>query len=373
MANELNFREKRIIKTSIIGIITNFLLTAFKLVAGLIAHSIAIVLDAVNNLSDALSSIITIIGAKIAGKEPDKEHPYGHGRAEYLSTIIIAIIILYAGITALIESVKKIITPQLPDYSTVTLVIVIVAIFVKIALGLYFKKVGKEVNSHSLIGSGKDALIDAIISFGTLVSALIFIFFNLSLEAYIGILISIFILKAGIEMIKISTSQILGERIDKDISANVKETVSSFDGVNGTYDLILHNYGPDTLMGSLHIEVEENLTANEIDKLCRQITKEVYAKHKVILTAIGIYSKNKEDDKTAEIKAKITQTLEKYNILNKMHGFYIDFNEKTITFDIIFDFSTKNRNEIYKAICEEIQNAIPDYNISITMDMDISD
>ena len=166
-------REKTIVKTSILGIISNFFLAGFKAFAGLVSNSIAITLDAVNNLTDALSSVITIVGTKLAGKKPDKKHPYGHGRIEYFSATIIAAIILYAGITSLVESVKKIIYPETPDYSVVAIIIVSVAIIVKILLGLYFRKVGKKVKSDSLIGSGNDALTDSIISVATLVSAII--------------------------------------------------------------------------------------------------------------------------------------------------------------------------------------------------------
>ena len=167
-------RNAEIVKTSFIGIAVNVLLAGFKFTIGLIANSIAITLDAVNNLSDALSSVITIIGAKLASKRPDKQHPFGHGRAEYLSAAIIAVIVLYAGVTAMVESVKKIISPETPDYSTVTLVIVAVAVAVKFLLGGYFIRRGKKIASDSLIMSGKDARLDSLVSLATLVAALIF-------------------------------------------------------------------------------------------------------------------------------------------------------------------------------------------------------
>ena len=164
-------REKTIIRTSVIGIAANVLLAAFKAGAGLVTHSIAIVMDAVNNLSDAGSSLITIVGTRLAGKAPDKKHPFGHGRVEYLSAMIIAVIVLYAGLTSLTESVKKIISPETPDYTPVSLVIVGVAVIVKILLGRYVKSVGEKVNSDSLVNSGQDATMDAVISASTLAAA----------------------------------------------------------------------------------------------------------------------------------------------------------------------------------------------------------
>ena len=150
-------REKTIVRTSIIGILTNVLLAAFKAAVGIISNSIAVTLDAVNNLSDALSSVVTIIGAKLGAKAPDKKHPLGYGRIEYLSSMIVAAIVLYAGITSLVESVKKIIHPEAADYGTISLIIIAVAIVVKLVLGRYVKKQGEKVNSGALVASGKDA------------------------------------------------------------------------------------------------------------------------------------------------------------------------------------------------------------------------
>ena len=195
-------REKVVIRTSIISILANIVLAGFKAFVGLLANSIAIISDAINNLSDALSSIITIVGTKLAGKKPDKEHPYGHGRIEYMTSLVVSAIVLYAGITALIESVKKIINPGKVDYSTITLVILIAGIIVKFVLGIYVKKKGKEFNSDSLVASGSDAFNDAILSISVLLSAIIYMVFDISIEAYVGVLVSVFIIKAGIDLIK---------------------------------------------------------------------------------------------------------------------------------------------------------------------------
>ena len=366
-------REKIVVKTSIISIVTNIFLSIFKAVIGLISNSIAIILDAVSNLSDAASSIITIVGTKLASKSPDKEHPYGHGRIEYLGELLISLIILYAGATSLIESIKKIITPDVPDYKLVSIIIIIVSIFVKIILGLYVKKKGESVNSNSLVDSGKDALLDSILSLSTLIAALVFIFYNVSLEAYLAALISIYILKSGIEMIKGTLSQILGERAPKEIALAVKKTVNTFKEVKGTYDLFLNNYGPNTYMGSIHIEVDEDLTAALIDKLTRKITEKVYMENNVILTAVGIYSLNTKDKETLKIRKEIQDLVFKYKNIIGIHGFYVNKKEKTINFDIIIDFKEKNRAELYNEIYEKIKDKYKKYNIHITLDLDVSD
>lgn len=372
MNNEIS-REKGIIRTSIISIIANIFLSIFKMIIGLISNSIAIILDAVNNLSDAMSSIITIVGTFLAHKPADKKHPYGHGRVEYITATIIAMIILYAGFTSFMESFDKIIHPTVPTYTLVTIIILVVAIIVKIVLGLYVVGKGKKYNSVSLINSGADALTDVFISLSTLVAAIIFMMFGLKIEAYLGVIISIIIIKSGIEMIRVTVSQILGERIDKDLSLKIKKTVNNFPEVQGVYDLILNNYGPDTLMGSLHIEVSDEISSVEIDHLSRKITKVVFDEHNVIITAVGIYSYNKKDKDIIKIKEDINKIIKKHKCIIQMHGFYVNKDSMDINFDLIFDFSTKNKNEVIKQIEEEIKEKYPKYNIFITLDVDISD
>ena len=364
-------RKQTIIKTSIIGIITNILLSGFKVLIGFLSSSIAIVLDAINNLTDALSSIITIIGTKLAGRAPDKEHPFGHGRIEYLSALSIAILIMYAGLTSLIESIKKIINPELPNYSKVTIIILIIATITKIILGLYYKKTGKKVKSESLINSGTDALMDAIISTSTLIAAITYMVFKVSLEAYLALIISLIIIKSGISMIKITLSQILGETPDKKLTKAIKNTVEDTPNVYGAYDLSLNNYGPDIYTGSIHIEIEEDMPAKEIDKLTREITNKVYKKHNVILTAIGIYSINTKDEETNKIREEIINIVSSYKSVLQLHGFYLDKKEKIINFDIILDFEDLNRENTYKEIYNKVQEKYPDSRITITMDIDI--
>lgn len=366
-------REKEIIKVSIIGIIANLFLAAFKAVIGTLTNSIAITLDAVNNLSDVLSSIITIIGTRIAGRKPDKEHPLGHGRVEYLSAGLIAMIVLYAGITSLVESVKKIINPSEPEYTNIALIIVAVAVVVKLLLGSYVKSKGKKLNSDSLIASGEDARLDAVISASTVVAALIYIFSGISLEAYLAALISLVIIKAGYEMISETLSQIIGKRMDKAVIEKLKATVMEFDDVFGVYDVVLHNYGPDTLIGSLHIEVLDTYTAGELDELERKIMKAAYDKNNVILAGISVYARNSKDDRAKKDFEKVRHLVMSHEYVLQMHGFYINYEEKIMNFDIILDFDSPDRNEEYMHILSDVQEAFPDFAIGITLDLDVSD
>ncbi len=366
-------RESTIIRTSIVGIAANVLLAAFKAAVGLLSNSIAIVLDAVNNISDAGSSLITIVGTKLAGKEPDKKHPFGYGRIEYLSAMIISVIVLYAGVTSFVESVKRILHPETPDYSAVSLVIVAVAVVVKILLGRYVKSVGERVNSDSLINSGEDATLDSVISASTLVAAGVFLLFHVSLEAWLGALISLVIIKSGVEMLRDTISQILGERNDPELARSIKHTVVSFPEVLGAYDLVLNNYGPDAWNGSIHIEVPDSFSADRLDQLIREITVKVLREHRVILTAIGVYSVNTKDEEIIAAQKKLREIVFSHPHVRQLHGFYLDKERKTMRFDVVVSFDAPDRRAVCDAVVADVQKAFPDYSLQAAMDTDFAE
>ena len=365
-------REKIIVRTSVIGIITNVFLAAFKAAVGIISHSIAVILDAVNNLSDALSSVITIIGAKLGAKKPDKKHPLGYGRIEYLSSMMVAAIVLYAGITSLVESVKKIIHPEAADYQTVSLIIIAVAIVAKLLLGGYVKKQGEKVNSGALIASGKDASFDAVISASVLASAVIFLLWGISLEAYVGVIISAVIIKAGVEMMIETLNDIIGQRGDPEISKRIKQLVNEEPEVRGAYDLTLFNYGPDKHYGSVHIELPDTMTVDEVDALTRKVQLKVFQNTGVILTGVGVYSYNTTNDEAAMIRNTIQKKIMSHEWALQMHGFYVDTINKTIRFDVVVSFDIDHR-EALSIMQEEVRELYPDYAIHIVPDVDVSD
>lgn len=365
-------REKQIVKTSVVGIIANVVLAAIKAIVGLASNSIAIILDAVNNISDAGSSLITIVGTKLAAKDPDKEHPFGYGRVEYLSAMIISVIVLYAGITSLVEAIKKIMNPVIPTYTTPSLIIVAVAVVVKVVLGRYVKNVGLKVNSDSLVNSGQEAKLDSIVSASTLVAAAIFISFGLSLEAYLGAIISIIIIKSGIDMIRNTISQLLGERNDPELAREVRKTVEDFPGVEGAYDLVLNNYGPDTWNGSIHIEVPDTYTADKLDQMIRDIQLEVYFKHQIILTAIGVYSINTQDPYVIAMHKKLKEIVFSHKYVTQLHGFYVNKSEKTIRFDVVISLDADDRLKIFDEVVKDVESKFPEYEIEAFPDVDFT-
>ena len=365
-------REKTIVKTSVIGIIANVMLSAFKAFVGFASNSIAVTLDAVNNLSDALSSVVTIIGAKLGAKQPDKKHPLGYGRIEYLSSMIVAAIVLYAGITSLVESVKKIISPETADYNAVSLIIISVAIVVKLILGMYVRKKGKKVNSGALTASGSDALFDAILSASVLASAVIFLIWQVSLEAYVGVVIAGFIIKAGIEMMIETLNDIIGKREDAESIKELKQVICEEEAVLGAYDITLFNYGPNKNYGSVHIELPDTMTVNEVDLITRRIQVNVFQKTGVILTGVGVYSFNTSDDEAAQIRNAVQKAVMTHDWALQLHGFYVDTQKKTLRFDVVISFDI-DRKEAIGIMTNEVLALYPDYKVYIVPDFDMAD
>ncbi len=370
-----NNREKEIVKTSVLGIIGNVFLVAFKAFVGILAGSIAIILDAVNNFTDALSSIITIAGTKLSGKRPDKKHPYGYGRIEYLTSTLIAVLILFAGGMAVYESIKSIIEHfrdnTMPSFEIYSIVIIAVAIGVKIAIGLFFRRKGKSIDSEALKASGMDALFDSVLSTATLIGAIVAKFANVYVEGYLGIAIGLFILKSGFEVMKESLSSMIGERYEKDYIGALKKEINGIEGVRGCFDLILNNYGHDKNIGSVHIGVSDDLTAKQVQAIERKISTLMYEKYNTIMT-VGIYADNQSDDFSREKYEKICEVIKKHPHVLQTHGFYVDEKEGVISFDVVISFDDPDPEKTIREIKEATEAQNEGYRVFIQYDQDFS-
>lgn len=364
-------RSARIVRTSLIGIVANLILVAFKATVGLLTNSIAVLLDAVNNLSDAMSSIITIVGTKLAGRRPDKKHPYGYGRIEYLTSVVIAVIVLLAGVTSLRESAEKVFHPDQTAYTPVSLVIIGAAVVAKFFMGCYVKRVGEEIKSGSLVASGSDALFDAILSLATFAAAVANMLWGLQLEGVLGVVISLFIIKAGVEMLMETLDGIIGARADTELTDQIKEIVTSFPEVSGAYDLTLHNYGPSEIIGSVHIEVPDGTTARELHYLTRCIAAKVYAELGVVLT-IGIYAASDSSETLSAIKQSAESFVKDAAEILQMHGFYGDEEQKEVMLDIIVDFDA-DAAAVRDRMSAALRQSYPEYRFDIVLDSDYSD
>ncbi|MBQ1514518.1 MAG: cation transporter [Lachnospiraceae bacterium] len=368
----LESRDRIIVRTSVIGILANVFLAAFKAVIGLLSNSIAVVLDAVNNLSDALSSVITIVGTKLAGKRPDKKHPLGYGRIEYLSAMIVSAIVLYAGITSLVESIKKIIHPETPDYSRVSLIIIAAAVIVKIILGRFVKARGEKAGSQALVASGKDATFDAVLSASVLASAVIFLATGVSIEAFVGAVIAVIIIKSGIEMMIETLNDILGQRADADTVREIRGILTELPEVRGAYDLIIYNFGPNRDYASVHLELPDTMTAEEIDRLTRSAQIEVFQRTGVILTGVSVYSYNTSNDEAALVRESVRNAVMAHDWALQMHGFYADAEAKTMRFDVVIGFEIGTK-EALAQLYAEVGALYPDWQIMIVPDVDVAD
>lgn len=369
-------RERTIIRTSLVGIGGNAGLVAIKLVVGIIANSLALILDAVNNLTDALSSILTLVGTKLAAKLPTKKHPYGYGQVEYLTSLIIGLIIGAAGVMSIVQSVRGVVEDPkgtiLPDFTVISFVLIAIGIVVKVGIGLYFRHQGKRTNSKALLGSGTDALFDALLSFSTLVSAIVARYAGVSIENYLGIVIGLFILRAGIQVLAEAFSLIIGERVPKEESDALKKLIVEHKEVRGVYDLIIHHYGPNRAMASAHIELDDTVTAKEIDRLTRHITEDAYRDLGIILT-LGIYAANDTSEIIVAIRRKLMELIGQEEGILQVHGLYLREEEHLVTYDLLFDFSIGGAEETKKKIEEAMHEAFPDYQFVSIIDRAFTD
>ncbi len=362
-------RQRIIIRTSVIGIVTNLVLVAFKMTVGLIAASNAIVLDAVNNLTDVFSSVVTIVGTKLAARRPDREHPYGHGRYEYLAALVVGAIIFSVGAFALVESIPKVFHPELADYSLASIVVISAAVLVKIFLGLYVKSVGRAQDSASLLASGLDAMFDAVLSFSTLIGIFSTMFFQVSLDGILGVIISLFIIKTSLEILSNSVLDIIGGRSDPGLSRKLHAFVCSFPEVSGAYDLIIHDYGPGAYMGSIHIQVPDRLTAKDIHRLTSEISQGALSKYNITLT-VGIYAENSQTKTHQAMRRHLEEIIEHYPAVLQSHGFYVDDQRKLVIFDLVIDYFYREKLKLKNRIVRKFRRAYPEYRCRVTLDLD---
>lgn len=363
-------REQGIVRASYVGIVGNVVLVIFKTIVGVAANSIAIILDAVNNATDVLSSVITITGTKLAGRRADRKHPFGYGRLEYMTSLVIALIILAAAVMSMRESIDKVIHPAVTNYGTITLIVIIASIIAKIFIGWYLTHKGREYDSGALYGSGIDSNYDAILTGGTLVAALAMIWFNVNIDGIIGIIISLFVFKAGFDVLKDAVSPIIGERGDDKLGHSLKKFISSYDGVLGTYDLMLDNFGPNEIIGSAHIEVEDNMNARTVSELTRRISEDVYDKFGILIT-LGIYATN-TTGKYAPVHALLQKlAIQQPGILGT-HGFYVDEATGVVNFDLVIDFKEDDK-ALRDAVVQKMEEAYPQFSYNVMIDRDYVD
>lgn len=369
--DNVNERNRAIMRASYLGVAANVVLVVVKAAVGLAAGSIAIVLDAVNNLTDAASSIITILGMRLASRPADSEHPFGHGRIEYLAALVVAGIVVGAGASALMESIRKLRTPEPTSYSVVMLVAIGVTVLVKVFICVYYRRVGERTKSDALIASGVDAGFDVLVTLGTMVSAAVDMTMGVSLDGVLGIVISAVILKAGVDLFKTPVNSLLGTSVSASLATQVRDHIASFPGVSGVYDLTFHSYGPYQVFGSVNVGVADTMTAHEIGDLTHKLQKFVRTTYGIKLT-VGIHAVN-SDSKIVKAEERVARICRGYAGVKEVHGIYVDPSDRDLSVDVILDFGMNDFDALRAEITSRLAKEWPGYDIQVDIDRDYLD
>ncbi|WP_461205897.1 cation diffusion facilitator family transporter [Clostridium sp. DL1XJH146] len=361
----------------IIGIIANLILFSVKLSVGVILNSIAVTADAFNNLSDTVSSLITIVGFKLAAKPADHEHPYGHGRIEYISGLIVSFMVLYVGIEFLKTSISRIITPAEIKFKLIPFILILISISIKVWLSKFNKFMGTKINSSALKASSVDALSDVFSSSVVALSLLASKYVSFPIDGYIGTFISLFILYSGYTLIKDTINPLLGEAPDNELITLIERQVLKNDYILGTHDLVVHNYGPSRTMATIHAEVSSTENIMAIHEVIDEIERKIFEEHNIFLV-IHMDPLNIDDNDLKKAMEELAEILYKYPEVKSFHDLRIvgERENKNLIFDIVIDrnsnFNFKDEKILMAKINRSIKKTHPFYEAIITLDRDYS-
>lgn len=366
-------RTRIIRQTTIITISINIILGIIKLSIGLILSSVAFLSDGVNNITDSLSSFVTLLGYKASKKRATKSHPFGYGRIEYLSSLFVACLILLTGFSFFFTSIKAVINKTTPqEISALMIVVLSFTIVVKVALFFFLRKEGKKANSEALSLSSLDSLFDALITLLTVISSLLSTHSKFSFDGSVGIIISIFILYNGIKSIISTSDTIIGKRPEKEEIAQIRAIIAKYPPLLGGYDIRLHSYGPDSTMGTIDVEVPFSATAESVYEAMEKAKKELRETLNIEFT-FGMNAENQEDPRVKEMMDKTLQCLKlSSSYVLGIHGFHVHFDEKRIEFDVVVDFLLKDWDAFRANMTELLELLFPDYSVSFNIDPDYS-
>ena len=362
-----NSREDIITVTSGLGIIANLLIAITKVLIGVVSSSIAIVSEGVNNFADAFTSILALLGAKLAKKHPDEKHPFGYGRIEYLASLIIAALILVTGTETLISSVKLVFNPEEMSVSYLAIAIIAVTAVIKFCLGIYTIKMGEKASSVSLVGVGTESRNDSFASIITIVTALIYLIFHVSLDAYAGIIISLLILKAGIDVLKETLSDLLGRPGEKELAAELYRRIRRTDGIISAADMMLHNYGPDSWSGSVNVEIDHNKTVGEIYKFLHELQLTIM--HELNVTMVfGVYAVDTDHEEMQRLRAVIGRFVKEHPHIKSFHAVYVEPETGKVYCDFIVDYKLRDWDSLRDAFIDYMGKEYGQAEIELTIE-----
>ena len=360
-------REGIITTTSGLCILANFFIASIKVVVGLLSSSIAIISEGVNNASDVLTSLLTLIGTRLAGKHPDEKHPFGYGRIEYLTSLVIAVLILIAGAEMLLGSAKRIFEPADLSISYIDLAIVAVSAVVKFFLGNYAIKMGKKADSGALEAVGLENRSDAFVSTVTIASALIFVLFHISLDAWAGLFTSAMILKAGIVVLSRTVSELLGRPGEKELAQRLYRKIRATDGVLNAADMMLHNYGPDAWSGSVNLEIDHKKTVGEIYQFLHALQLRIMHEDHVTMV-FGVYAVDGDDPQSRQLRRNIGQFIREQPHVKSFHAVYTEPESRKIYCDFVVDYELMDWEPIKEEFLAYMDQLYPGHEIVLTIE-----
>lgn len=356
---------------SLVGIACNLLLFGGKLAVGLVLHSVSVMADAFNNLSDAASSVIGFIGVKMAEKPADEEHPFGHGRIEYIAALIVSFLVIEVGFTFFKNAIAKIRTPEELSFNRISMGILLASVAVKLWLSFFNKKLGKRINSTVMQATATDALGDVVTTLATMGSILFFYFTKINIDGYVGLAVSLLVMWAGVGIAKDTLEPLIGQSVDPKLYREISEFVESYDGILGSHDLIVHNYGPTKSLASIHAEVPNNVDIETSHEIIDRIERDA-AKKLGIFLVIHMDPVETADAQVAEVKAEVQEVLHQMDERLSLHDFRMVDGEKWINliFDVVvpFSYGENDRPKLREAIEEEVRSLDERYHCVITFD-----
>ena len=367
LRQEPDSREGTVVTVSGLNILVNLIFAAIKVVIGLAVSSIAIVSEGVNNATDSATSLITIVGTKLSAKHPTEKHPFGFGRIEYLTSLLISVLILFTGAELMESSVKRIFEPQEMSISYVTMAIIAVSALVKLALGLYTIKEGRRVDSSSLVALGTECRSDSVVSVITLVTALVFLVFHVSLDAYAGIIMSLIVLKAGFEVLKETLSDILGQAGEKELAQELYRIIRAEPLVLNAADLMLHNYGPDAYSGSVNVEIDHSKTVGEVYAALHELQLRImHEKH--ITMVFGIYAVDRDHAQIRQLREQVAAFVREQKHVTSYHALYIHPNGKDLYVDLVVDYDLADWEALRKEFTAYMAELYPDKHLELVIE-----
>ena len=367
LRQEPDSREGTVVAVSGLNILVNLIFAAIKVVIGLAVSSIAIVSEGVNNATDSATSLITIVGTKLSAKHPTEKHPFGFGRIEYLTSLLISVLILFTGAELMESSVKRIFEPQEMSISYVTMAIIAVSALVKLVLGLYTIKEGRRVDSSSLVALGTECRSDSVVSVITLVTALVFLVFHVSLDAYAGIIMSLIVLKAGFEVLKETLSDILGQAGEKELAQELYRIIRAEPLVLNAADMMLHNYGPDAYSGSVNVEIDHSKTVEEVYAALHELQLRImHEKH--ITMVFGIYAVDRDHAQIRQLREQVAAFVREQKHVTSYHALYIHPNGKDLYVDLVVDYDLADWEALRKEFTSYMAELYPDKHLELVIE-----